>query len=596
MDRESLIYEGILDNMNAGVITVDADGRVSVFNPAASKMLGLPREQVLGQRFGEVFLHQTHLDEFNQCILDAVHEANVQHDRVIHIASGDSERLLWLATSYLQVVADGETRKLGVIGIFNDVTEVRRLREAELELAESVRVQNRELQDAYLKIEERNQALNAMVKRRRVAAVGIVGLFMAAGIYTAEPEFLSVLPWLSDKRPTATVASPAGADRVRTVTARRRRITATVPLSGSLVPHREVNVVSPIRGTVGAILFRYGERVEKGQTLLRLDTVGVQRELRDAQASRIKALRRYNEIKDWGNSAEVARARQSVVRARLALEDRKNALDQSEFLLGKGLISALEHESNQQRYRDQSLTLEAARFDLKNTLARGGPDEVRVARLELDNAEDRLRVLEEEVAQAVITAPISGVVLDAPPGENTGATEKRVTAGRAVSAGEQLLTIGDLDNLSVMGKVDEVDIPRIREGQEVRIVGDAFPGLELRGAVARISSQASPAMRSNAPPSFDVTVTIEHLSHEQRQRLRPGMSADLEVVVYDKPDALTVPVQAVQARGDQAWLRVRDKEDGAVRAVQVEAGVTTLKDVEILRGIEANDEVVLPGA
>ena len=595
MDRESLIYESILDNMNAGVITVDADGRISAFNPAASEMLGLEREEVLGRSFADVFLTIEHLDEFNQGILDAIYDEKVGVDRVVRVDSGDSERLLWLATSYLQVVQEGETHKLGIVGIFSDVTEVRKLREAELQLTESVRAQNRELQDAYVKIEDRNQALAGMVKRVRIAAVGIIGLFLAVGLYAIGPDFLSALPGLSDKKVTGAIASsPDRSERLLSVTARPKRMMSSVSLSGNLVPHREINVISPIAGTVAALHFRYGERVEKGQMLLRLDATEVQREIREATAARIKALKRFNELKDWANSVDVARARQSVVRSRLALEDRKTRLDQSKFLLEKGLISALEHESAQQGYRDQKLSLEGAEFDLRNMLAKAGSDEKRVARLELENAVDRLRVLEEKLKQAVIHAPISGVVLRSQPGSGGGSSATALAEGRSVSPGEQLLTIGDLDNFSVTGTVDEVDVVRIRLGQGVRIVGDAFHGLELRGAVAHISSEASRVRRRNAPPKFEVMVAIDDLTPEQRRLLRPGMSADFEIVVYDKPDALTVPIRAVQMRGDETWLRVRDRNDGTVRDIRVETGLTTLDEVEILRGIEANDEVVLP--
>ena len=89
-------------------------------------------------------------------------------------------------------------------------------------------------------------------------------------------------------------------------------------------------------------------------------------------------------------------------------------------------------------------------------------------------------------------------------------------------------------------------------------------------------------------------MAIEDLTEAQRQRVRLGMSANLEIVVYDKPDALLVPIDAVEVRaGGEAWLNVVDRETGAVRRVRVETGATTLEAVEIVRGVEAGDEVVL---
>ena len=596
MERESLIFESILENMSAGVITVNVDGCIEHYNPMAAEILGLPRDEVLGKNFAETFLPAERLDEFNQNILDAVYEAKVGHQQVVRINSGEDERILSLAISYLQVAQEGETRKAGIIGIFNDVTEIRKLRESEQELAESVRAQNAELQDAYLKIEYRNKALATMVKKGRVAAVSIVGLFLAAGLYATVPAFLPALPEPSDEGMADTVAQPVESEHLLSVTVEPKQVASTVAMSGRLAPHRKINIVSPISGTVAAINFQYGERVEKGHLLIQLDTAEVENELRRAQAARIKALRRFHEIEDWANSVEVARARQSVTRSKLALEDRKNQLEQSAFLLEKGLVSASEHQSAERQYRDQMLNYEANEFDLQNVLAKADSDEKKVARLELDNALEDLRAQEEKLQQAVIRAPISGVVLESQSkgSESVGAATGLLAKGRSVSQGEQLLTIGDLDNLIVTGRVDEVHVTSIRLGQDVRVVGDAFHELELRGTVVHISSQADQTRRGRGPASFEIVVGIERLTEEQRPLLLPGMSADLEVVTYNKQAALVVPIRAVQIREGQAWLRVRDKDDGSIREVKVKTGITTLGEVEILQGIEAGDEVVFP--
>ena len=159
-----------------------------------------------------------------------------------------------------------------------------------------------------------------------------------------------------------------------------------------------------------------------------------------------------------------------------------------------------------------------------------------------------------------------------------------------------MLTIGDLDGLSVTGEVDEVDIAKVRLGQPVDIRGDAFPGLELTGAIAHVSAQAGQTGQGkNTFPLFEVIVTIEDLTPAQRQQLRLGMSATLEVVVYEKPDSLLVPFSAVQTRNGKAWLRVRDRQTGGVKQIEVDTGVTTVDAVEIVRGLEPGDEVVLSG-
>ena len=590
MDQDSLIYESILDNMSAGVITVRTDGRIDIFNRAAAQLLGVAREDVLGRVFSEVFLAVERLDEFNQGILDAAYDENVGHQRVISINTGDDERLLSLSTSYQRVTLDGETQRLGIIGILSDVTEVRKLREAELRLVESIRAQNAELRDAYLKIEDRNRALATMGRRGRVIAVLIVCLFLGTGLYATNPDYLP--SFFGAEQARDTTASPAASQHLLSATAKRKRITSTISLQGHFRPLREVSVASPIRGAVAAIHFRYGERVEQGQLLVELDAAQVERALLEAETAHIKALGRFNELKNWENSAEVARARQSVARAKMTLDDRKNQRDEAAFLLENGLISDSQFEANERQYRDQMLSYEAAKFDLQNVLAKVDDDENRVAQLELLNAEKRLRALEDKLKRKDARAPIAGVILTPQVAPRDMPDAKELEEGRLVTEGEQLLTIGDFENLVISGQVDEVHVPSIHLGQEVRVEGDAFHEFELRGTVIHISAQASRAGRRGAPPTFEIVVAIETPGEALQRRLRPGMSADLEVVVYDKPDALMVPIAAVRVRGDAAWVRVRDKGDGTVRDVRVETGYTTLREVEILRGIETNDQVV----
>ena len=595
MAPESLIYKNILNHMDGGVMTLGGDGRVMTYNPAASRLLGLPGDQVVGRLFAEVFLDIESMDDFNQAIMDAVYDGKVNHRQVIEIRRGDTIQSLALTTSYLQSTRDDESRIAGVIVIFSDVTELRELRETELRLAESVQKQHNELQNAYREIEESNRALASSMKRGRMATVFIIGMFLAVGLYAWDADFLSALTWPSVRSPASEAPAPAD---LGVVVVRPQRMSSTISLSGQLAPRREVSVTSPVSGKVTEVRFRYGEHVTRGQPLVELDTTQVQRDHREARAAYIKASGRLDDLEDWENSIEMVRARRVLTRARLALETQKDRLDETTFLLQQGIIPASEHESAQRQYHSRQIDHESAQQDLGVVLAKGSADERRVARLEYENARVRLQGLEDALRQAAVAAPVTGVIL-LPSGEGGRGSDsgsELLVSGRSVAQGERLLSIGDIDGLSVTGQVDEVDIAKIRLGQKVRVSGDAFHDLDLHGTVAYVSPQAVLSRSSRTPPSFEITVALEDLTDAQRRRLRLGMSAVLEVVVYDKPDALLVPIGAVQIRGDEAWLRVRDRSTGEVRRVRVEAGPTTLDAVEIVRGVEAGDEVVLSGS
>ena len=136
-----------------------------------------------------------------------------------------------------------------------------------------------------------------------------------------------------------------------------------------------------------------------------------------------------------------------------------------------------------------------------------------------------------------VRAPVSGVVVQV---VSLGKKQKaELEVGLQVSEGDVLLAVGNLEGLSVRAEVDEVDIGKMKTGQSVRVTGDAFPGLCLEGSVSAISFQARKA--TGTIPMFDVLVTIDSLSPEQRNKIRLGMSSTLEVQVYNNPAAITLP-------------------------------------------------------
>ena len=593
MDQDAVIYKNILDHMHGGILTIDLDGRLSTFNPEASRILGLSQNEVVGRVFAEVFMTLDGMDAFTQAVLDAVYEAEVEPRRAIDIQRDDKTTTLAITTSYLQSVQDGEVKRIGVIALFSDITEIKALRDAELRLAEAAKAQHAQLQEAYRRIEENNQTLASATKRERVAVVAIVATFLAAGLYVWETDHP-----LDRSGASLPVSEASASADLRTVVVAPQRLASAITLSGRLVPRREVQVVSPIPGTVAATHFQYGAQVTRGQRLVDLDTTEIESKYRQTQTQYIKALKRFNELEDWENNVEVARVRRAISKTKLQLETQKQKRDETAFLLERGVIPAAEHEAAEQQLRNLQLDYEAGQQDLASVLAKGGAAEKQVAQLELDNARSQLQTLEDILQRAVVHAPVAGVILQ-PRQDGSGKSDQggeRLAKGQSVAQGALLLTIGDLDGLSVTGQVDEVDIAKVHLGQQVHISGDAFPGLELTGAIAHVSAQAGqPGQGRNTFPLFEITVTIEDLTPAQRAQLRLGMSANLAVEIYEKPDALLVPFSAVQTRNGKAWLRIRDKETGGVKQIEVDTGVTTVDAVEIVRGLEAGDEVVLSG-
>ena len=593
--EDSLLHRNALESMSEGVLTIVADGRIGILNPAASRLLGLAGAEVRGKTLAEVLMNREDLEAFNDIMLAAVYDEAVgSRSTIVLPLDDDTERSVAVTTSYLVSRDHEATRRVGLVAVLDDVSEVEALRKTERELTEATRAQNAELRDAYREIEEKNGALASALKK--IAAVRALAMLLVVVLFAGAAWYV----W--DEAGTAfalgTTGPSSGTQEALTITVAPRRLVSTVSFVGKLAPREEVPVTSRVAGKVARVLFEYGDRVAAGWPLVELDTAETNRRYLGARAGYLEARDTLRELEDWENSPEVARVRRAVTLAGMELEVRRGRLAETTLLLEQGVIPASEHKAAEQQYEGQRVRYEAAQQDLEAAHAKAGADAVRIARLRLENAETRMQELEKTLAETVIHAPVSGIILE--PGSDSGRKSGEdddgslLAAGRLVSEGGYLLSIADLEGLSVAGGIDEVDVVKVRRDQPVKIRGDAFPGLEFEGRIARVSLQ-SRAKANARVPIFDVTAVIDDLADEHRAQLRLGMSASVTVVVRDEPAALLVPLAAVQGSPGNYRVRLKDKDGGAPREVRVQAGETTLYEVEILGGLKAGDEVIVSG-
>ena len=578
------LHEAVLRTLASAVVSLRPDGVITTFNAAAADITGLAPENVIERTFAEIFLALPGAEDFAQAVLDSVYKGPLVGQRVVETDFGNGPRSLSMSVSR---IAGRDVDDAGVAVVFEDISEIRELRAKELALAKEVEGQHQELRRAYLRLEEQHRTLAEANRQTRLARVGglgvIVVLLTVVGLYA-----LDLRPQARD---AAAGATATGTGEAVVLTVEPRELTRTVVVSGRLAPRREVDVTSPIMGKVATVHVAYGARVEAGERLVELDATEVRIEHRDAQARHIQALERLAEVENWSEGVEVSRARRSVARARLDLEDSRTRLEETAFLLERGVIPSSEHAAAERGFSNRQLDLEAAEQDLASVVHRGAA-EVRVASLELQNAQARLDELGEKLRLSVLTAPVAGVVMRPPPAEGASPAsgDRRLAGGDTVAQGERLLIIGDLDGLAVVGRVDEVDVVDIRPGIEALVRGDAFPGTVLRGTLERVSSEATVAPR--ALPFFEVKAVVPNLTPEQRTAVRIGMSAVLELVVRREAGAVLVPLDAVALVDGRPMVRIVRGDDSL--AVPVVVGETTLEHAEILEGIVHGDRILRP--
>ena len=431
MYRHFLLHRGALESMAGGVMTVDSDGRIGIFNDAAARLLGLSPAEAQWKLFAEVFVVREGLEEFTDTVLAAIHDEAVGARSTVRVRVADGTvRPLSVTTSYLVRRKDGESLKAGVVAVFDDISEIETLREAERRLMESTQIQNAELRDAYREIEEKNKALDAAARKMQVARTAAMGLifvlFLGAAWYVWDETGAA----LREEIAGAPEAPSGASESAVTATVAPRRLTMTLSFVGRLVPRREVRVTSPTAGRVARVRFEYGDRVVAGEPLVELDTAEVRQRYRTARAEYLDARDGLRELENWENSLEMSRVRRAVARAGMELEARESKLVETALLLDKGIIPASEHAAAERRYDTQRLSHEAAMQDLESARTKADANALQIARLKLENAAARMQALETTLESVTISAPVSGIVL--PPAAGGGGRQLGAAGGGAV--------------------------------------------------------------------------------------------------------------------------------------------------------------------
>jgi HlyD family secretion protein len=345
-------------------------------------------------------------------------------------------------------------------------------------------------------------------------------------------------------------------ERVYVETAKVQDLEAVVSASGQLDPRVKVNISSNVIGKIERLHFREGDWVEKGDRL-----VEIERKIYEAERSR--------------RQAELANRRIEVSRSRSALRNAEIQYARAEKLRSQGIQA-------EELFDRSAMELENARAALAS--AEGA---VRQSQAFLEQNE-------EDLARTTIHAPMSGriVLLSAQEGEN-------VVTGTMNNPGSVIAVLADLSQILVEADVPETDVVKVSLGQPARIQVDAINDQEFHGSVAEIGSSAVVKPGTAGMRHFKVKIALT----DGDERLRPGMTSQVDIVTESRKGALTVPVQSVVERlpdgkvpgSDDATPKkkfVFAVDSGKAVAREVATGVSTDTTVEITSGLTSGEQVI----
>ncbi len=428
----------------------------------------------------------------------------------------------------------------------------------------------------------------------------------------------------------------------------RPELRSTVTASGEIRPIQFINLTSEVQGRIEEIYVKEGDKVTKGQPLVRLDptqlqsnqqaqVAAAQAALGDVQNARANVASAQQGLST--SQAQVSQARQqfvatqtSVDRAQVDLNTAQRELKRSTELVENGVASKSDYDAARDRYEQAMVALKTARANLdvqkeavNESVARVNQQKavVNQAETSVKASESRanqqqafLRGQSNQLSKATQLSPLTGVIADIPSKVGTFAV-----AGLSTTA---LMTIADMSTINVEVQVDETEIADVQVGQPAKVKVDAFGDKEIQGtikqktplAVGKSATTGGLSIQINTQEAKEFRVVIElvNLPNEARDGLRPGMSATATITTKTKNNVLAVPLQAIVEKaptppstsptpnGGTPLPKSVEKpkdikgvyvlEGNKVKFVTIETGITGESDIEVVSGLQPNMEVI----
>jgi len=327
-------------------------------------------------------------------------------------------------------------------------------------------------------------------------------------------------------------------------------IVMSVTATGTVNPVTTVLVGTQVSGTIKDIYVDFNAPVKKGQLIARIDPASFEAQVEQAKANLLSA-------------------KANLEKAEATRIDAQRTRDRNSKLFSENLIARSELDSAETNYETAKASVNAAKAQIAQT-------------------EAALKLVETNLRYTKIISPVDGVVIS-----------RNVDVGQTVAASFQtptLFTIAqDLTRMQIDANVDESDIGNIIVGQDVEFVVDAYPDITFKGRVWQVRN--APITVQNVV-TYDVVIKVDN----PELRLKPGMTANVSVIVSVKKDVLMIPNAALRFKPSEKGAQTSEKkgpgiwisEKGQLRRIPVSPGISDGSYTELVSGdLREGQEIIV---
>ena len=413
------------------------------------------------------------------------------------------------------------------------------------------------------------------------------------------------------------VYSKSNVTPVATGKAVREDLVSSVSGTGQIKPKTYVNVGATSFGRITHLYVKEGDHVKAGTVLATVENVQPTATV-SAQQAAIAASK--TDVSSYVAAEKTAVA--NVAEAKADLEQKTLDYGRSKDLYQDKLIAKQDFDAKKAAYDMSVATLAQRQAAVAQAQAQTDS-----ARGHVDQNVASQRANYDALDKTVSRAPFDGLVTNVPVREG-----ETVVVGIQNAEGSTLMTLADMSVITAEVKVDETDIVNVALGQPADVTVDALPGKIFKGHVTEVGDQAllrttgvatsQSTTGTEEAKDFKVVVTLDPTADGKNpipDELRPGLSCTAKITTANKPDTLTIPIQALVQRdlsGEQSlfknhgkvstaattlvkptltqgvYVLITDKKQLRVNFVPVTTGITGATDIEVLSGLKAGDEIV----
>jgi HlyD family secretion protein len=411
----------------------------------------------------------------------------------------------------------------------------------------------------------------------------------------------------------------ANVTKVATGKVVRQDLTSIVNGTGQIKPKTYVNIGATAFGRITHLYVKEGDRVKAGTVLAKVESVQPEATVA-AQDATIAASR--TDITSFIAAEKTAEA--NIAQGKADLEQKKLDFSRAQSLYDEKLIAKQDFDAKQAAYDMAVATLAQRQAALAQ--ARAQTDSQRG---HSNQAVASQRANYDALDKTISRAPFDGLVTNVPVREG-----ETVVLGIQNAEGSTLMTLADMSVITAEVKVDETDIVNVSLNQTAEVTVDALPGRVFKGHVTEVGDQAllrttgiatsQSTTGTEEAKDFKVVVTLDPTPGINLDELRPGLSTTAKITTARRPNALTIPIQALVQRDVAAekvlaanagkpaagvaatpagaatksqlvqgvYLLRTDHKKLRAEFVPVTTGVTGATDIEVLGGLKEGDQIV----